>query len=70
MPPSRSLEGGSGIRIEAFDPVGALEVHQIIPEAGKCACMGIVAAAIQVLPQEVKDGGEGAEVVVLLDMEL
>jgi hypothetical protein len=32
--------------------------------------MGIVAAAVQVLPEEVKHGGEGAEVVVLLDMKL
>jgi len=32
--------------------------------------MGLVAPAIEVLPQEVKDGGEGAEVVVCLDVEL
>ena len=31
--------------------------------------MGIVAPAIQVLPQEVKDGGEGAEEIVFLNME-
>jgi hypothetical protein len=30
----------------------------------------MVPAAIQVLAQEVEDGGEGAEVVVLLDMKL
>jgi hypothetical protein len=32
--------------------------------------MGIVAAVIQVLPEEIEHGGEGAEIVVLLDMEL
>jgi len=53
-----------------FDPVGALQVEQIIPQAGEGACMGLVAPAIEVLPQEVKDGGEGAEVVVCLDVEL
>ena len=48
----------------------ALEVHQIIAQTGKGARMGLVAAAIQVLADQIKHGGEGAEVIVLLDMEL
>jgi hypothetical protein len=32
--------------------------------------VGLVAAAIEVLPEEIKHGGEGTEVVVLLDMKL
>jgi len=50
--------------------VAGLQVDQIVPQAGQGACMGIVAAAVQVLPDQIEHGGEGAEVVALLDMEL
>jgi len=50
--------------------VGALEVHQFIAQTRQGFRMALVPAAGEVLPQEIKHGGEGAEVVVLLDMEL
>ena len=65
--PNLTIMGSTSSHL--FDPVGALQVDQIIAEAGEGVCMGLVASPIEVLAQEVKDGGEGAEVVLLLDME-
>jgi len=53
-----------------FDPVRALQVDQIVAQARQGVRVANVPAAGEVLPDEIKHGGEGAEEVVLLDMKL
>ncbi len=65
--PNLSIIGSACIHL--FDPVGVLQVHQTITQTRESVPMGLVAPALQVLPDEVEDSGEGSEVVVLLDME-
>jgi hypothetical protein len=55
---------------DLFDPVGALQVHQIVAQSAKCVCVATVTFLLQVLADQIEHGGEGAEVVLLFDMEL
>lgn len=53
-----------------FDPVGALQVHQVVAQTQERFCVAGVTFLPQVLADQVEYGGEGAEEVVFLDMEL
>jgi hypothetical protein len=53
-----------------FDPVGALQVYQVIPQTLENFCVSILPILLQVLANQVDHGCECAEVVVFLDMEL
>jgi hypothetical protein len=58
-----------------LDPVGALQVDQIVAEARQGFRVAKVPAAgeilpDEILPDEIKHGGEGAEQVIFLDVKL
>ena len=50
--------------------MGVLEVYQVIPQTLENFCVSILPILLQVLADQIDHGGEGAEVVVFLDMEL
>jgi hypothetical protein len=52
-----------------LDPVAALEVNEVIPQTNKCIGVARVPVLPQVLSDQVKHRGEGAEIVVFLDVE-
>jgi hypothetical protein len=56
--------------LDLLDPISLLEVHQPVSQAQEPLCIAVVPLFPQVLANQIKHGGEGAEVVVLLDMEL
>jgi hypothetical protein len=58
------------IWFDFLDPVSLLEVHQPVSLAKESFCVAMVPFPSQVLADEIEHGGEGAEVVVCLDMEL
>jgi hypothetical protein len=50
--------------------VGALQVYQIIPQTVENCCVSIMSILLEVLADQIDHGGEGAEIVVVLNMEL
>ena len=50
--------------------MGLLQVDKVIPQACKRRLVTIVTVPVEVLSDQVEHGGEGAEVVVLGDVEL
>jgi len=53
-----------------LDPVAGLEVHQAVSLTQESFCVSGVTFLPQVLADQIQHRGEGAEVVVFLDMEL
>jgi hypothetical protein len=58
------------VRHELFEPVAALEVHQLVPYAAEGRNFAGCTLFPEGLGNEIHHGGERAEAVVLLDMEL
>jgi hypothetical protein len=50
--------------------VAVLQIQQVIAQTAKLLRIAVVPLLPQVLADQIKHGGEGAEVVVILDMEL
>jgi hypothetical protein len=59
-----------GNRLDFLDPVSQLEIDQPVSQTTKRRCMAAVPFPSQILSDEIEPGGEGAKVVVCLDMEL
>ena len=56
--------------LDFLDPVSTLEVHQPVSLPQESLCGAGVSFLPQILADEIEHGGEGAEVVVFLDMKL
>ena len=58
------------MRLDFLHPVSLLKVHQPISQTTKRLRVATLPFPSQVLADQVEHGGESAEVVVFLDMEL
>jgi len=53
-----------------FDTVGVLQVYQVVSQTLENFCVSILPILLQVLADQIDHGGEGAEIVVFLNVEL
>lgn len=58
------------VRLDFLDPIFLLKVHQPISQTTKRLGVALLPFIPQVLANQIEHGGEGAEAVVLLNMEL
>jgi hypothetical protein len=57
-------------RLDFLDPVFPLEMHQRVSQTQETFSVAELPFFPQVLADQIEHGGEGAEIVVFLDMEL
>ena len=53
----------ASIIAKLFDPVGALQVYQVVSQTPKNFCVALLPFLPQVLADQIENGGEGAEAV-------
>jgi hypothetical protein len=60
----------SSLIAKRFDPVGALQVYQVVSQTPKSFCVALLPFLPQILAYQIEHCGEGAKAVVLLNVEL
>ncbi len=58
------------VRLDSLDPVSLLKVHQLISHTTQHLRIATVPFSLQILAYQIEHCGEGAEALVLLNMEL
>jgi hypothetical protein len=53
-----------------FDPVGTLQIHELIAQVRQRFGMAVKAVPVQILPNAIEHRGDGAEIVFLLDVKI
>ena len=61
---------GTAGRLDFLDPVSSLQMHQPVSQSQESFSIAGFPLFPQVLANQIEHGGEGAEEVVLLDVEL
>lgn len=53
-----------------FDPMIMLQVHQLIAQVRQRFGVAVKAVPVEILPNAIEHRGDGAEIVVLLDVKI